>query len=334
MKHAGLLFYTLVLLACLGVLYVWDLSYAEEIPLLYDSKLLIGYYVFRGTFYVEDMKLLEQPPNRYFLTEMYRARPPDSSSGLVFRFPLWTLVVLLLAYATCVLIIPAYRRRRRFRSGRCIQCGYNLTGNVSSVCPECGCATFTRNGTSPTTNGQEPADAVRYLRQLSRSCGIILRSPRHVGFVVLMLAVTFFGYRSCNRDGVRGTQIWLDPDAPLPAYDVYITWDNYDGWNVDEEVKFVWCGEVIGQGHKGLDQLFDRLYALPAGSRVLVHPQVFVDGMSSEPQSFALPWHVYPSERLNEMLEMNLVYMYLPRDHGGVMHPDCESYWGQSAFSR
>ena len=32
------------------------------------------------------------------------------------------------------------RRRRllRVRSNRCIACGYNLTGNVSGVCPECG----------------------------------------------------------------------------------------------------------------------------------------------------------------------------------------------------
>ncbi len=28
--------------------------------------------------------------------------------------------------------------RRRFRSGSCIECGYNPTGNVSGVCPECG----------------------------------------------------------------------------------------------------------------------------------------------------------------------------------------------------
>ncbi len=29
-------------------------------------------------------------------------------------------------------------RRRRIRLGLCLACGYNLTGNVSGVCPECG----------------------------------------------------------------------------------------------------------------------------------------------------------------------------------------------------
>ena len=33
---------------------------------------------------------------------------------------------------------PALRRRRQARSQSCTTCGYNLTGNTSGVCPECG----------------------------------------------------------------------------------------------------------------------------------------------------------------------------------------------------
>jgi hypothetical protein len=49
----------------------------------------------------------------------------------------------------------AWRRRRlRWRlAGRCDCCGYNLTGNVSGVCPECGVAVkgdrTRRGGTTP-----------------------------------------------------------------------------------------------------------------------------------------------------------------------------------------
>jgi hypothetical protein len=32
------------------------------------------------------------------------------------------------------------RRRYRLNHGHCVQCDYNLTGNVSGICPECGCA--------------------------------------------------------------------------------------------------------------------------------------------------------------------------------------------------
>lgn len=31
-------------------------------------------------------------------------------------------------------------RSRRPRAGDCQKCGYDLTGNISGVCPECGCA--------------------------------------------------------------------------------------------------------------------------------------------------------------------------------------------------
>ena len=31
-----------------------------------------------------------------------------------------------------------HRDRRRVRPGCCLRCGYDLTGNLSGVCPECG----------------------------------------------------------------------------------------------------------------------------------------------------------------------------------------------------
>ena len=53
-----------------------------------------------------------------------------------FSFPLW-LPALLFA------ILPVHRylthiRRIRTRTQSCISCGYNLTGNTSGTCPECG----------------------------------------------------------------------------------------------------------------------------------------------------------------------------------------------------
>ena len=44
-------------------------------------------------------------------------------------------------FATCPLLgWLSHRRRlrRRHDSGRCRMCGYNLTGNLTGVCPECG----------------------------------------------------------------------------------------------------------------------------------------------------------------------------------------------------
>lgn len=55
----------------------------------------------------------------------------------VLRLPLWMIFVLFAAYPCVAFIRGPMRRYRRKRCGRCPQCGYNLTGNVSGRCPEC-----------------------------------------------------------------------------------------------------------------------------------------------------------------------------------------------------
>jgi hypothetical protein len=52
--------------------------------------------------------------------------------------PLWIPFVLSVPYPALVFIRGPLRRRRRLRKGLCTKCGYDLTGNVSGVCPECG----------------------------------------------------------------------------------------------------------------------------------------------------------------------------------------------------
>lgn len=42
------------------------------------------------------------------------------------------------AYPAVWLFGGPWRRYRRRRRGLCLACGYDLTGNVSGVCPECG----------------------------------------------------------------------------------------------------------------------------------------------------------------------------------------------------
>ena len=50
------------------------------------------------------------------------------------------LVVVFAAYPTIAFIRGPLRRWRRRRKGLCLKCGYDLTGNVSGICPECGMA--------------------------------------------------------------------------------------------------------------------------------------------------------------------------------------------------
>jgi len=53
-------------------------------------------------------------------------------------FPLWILPLLFAAHPAIAFMRGPFRRYRRRKKGLCIKCGYDLTGNVSGVCPECG----------------------------------------------------------------------------------------------------------------------------------------------------------------------------------------------------
>jgi len=52
--------------------------------------------------------------------------------------PFWFPLVLFAAYPVFVFIRGRMRRRRRRKHGLCPHCGYNLTGNVTGICSECG----------------------------------------------------------------------------------------------------------------------------------------------------------------------------------------------------
>jgi hypothetical protein len=64
--------------------------------------------------------------------------------------PLWIPFAIVVA-PTAVLW---YVDRRRIPAGHCQKCGYDLTGNVSGVCPECGTA-LPRNESASAEIGQE-----------------------------------------------------------------------------------------------------------------------------------------------------------------------------------
>lgn len=79
------------------------------------------------------------PPGWHFQSEYAKYRwwfrwHWKSGGPSLIVVPLWV-PLLLLAVPTAVLF---YRDRRRIPPGHCRKCGYNLTGNASGVCPECG----------------------------------------------------------------------------------------------------------------------------------------------------------------------------------------------------
>jgi len=51
--------------------------------------------------------------------------------------PLWFPPLLFALFPT-LMLARRYRGERHVRPEGCCVCGYNMTGNVSGVCPECG----------------------------------------------------------------------------------------------------------------------------------------------------------------------------------------------------
>ena len=74
-----------------------------------------------------------RPKPWWFRLGLWLAHPHVSASYLDISMPI---LVLLAAVGIVGLVLQ--RRYRKLMSKHCSLCGYDLTGNVSGVCPECG----------------------------------------------------------------------------------------------------------------------------------------------------------------------------------------------------
>ncbi len=61
-----------------------------------------------------------------------------TSQHVAVAVPLWMIAVLLAIYPSIAFFRGPLRRYRRRQHGLCLNCAYDLTANVSGVCPECG----------------------------------------------------------------------------------------------------------------------------------------------------------------------------------------------------
>ncbi len=89
--------------------------------------------------YADDAMKAARKTLTYFYFDWYApVYQPSEYSGRVIAMPLWLPFAVFAAYPTIAFIRGPLRRWRRQRRGLCAKCAYDLTGNESGVCSECG----------------------------------------------------------------------------------------------------------------------------------------------------------------------------------------------------
>ena len=63
---------------------------------------------------------------------------PEFYPEIGFKVPAHLVALVIVPILVYPFMSPFLRRQYRRRKGLCLTCGYNLTGNVSGTCPECG----------------------------------------------------------------------------------------------------------------------------------------------------------------------------------------------------
>ena len=95
-----------------------------------------------------NMKTPEMTWTDFAQSRLGFALPNRGGTGM-YHIPVWILVVIV-GLPTVIL----WWRDRRPKEGCCKTCKYDLTGNISGICPECGTAivgtTKTNDATTPT----------------------------------------------------------------------------------------------------------------------------------------------------------------------------------------
>ncbi len=136
----------LLTLGAVVTVVLWQVTHDKTI-LQFDSG-WIGSYRYFGQVSAGQLHLgrsaREQNPATLTRRDLAGFRVVRVRNMLLLYVPLWAPLVLFSAFPTFALIRALVRRRLRRRRGVCLKCGYDLTSNVSGVCPECGKAIKTQ----------------------------------------------------------------------------------------------------------------------------------------------------------------------------------------------
>jgi hypothetical protein len=116
----------------------------------------------------------------------------------------------------------------------------------------------------------------------------------------------------------------LMPSDKLPAFDAYLSWSDFTGIEDPDQAVLMWNGKPIGKGEGGFASLMEVMNTLPSGAKILVYP------------SYDLPYQLDASQEVRfypfnnnwrimekAVTKQRIVLYFSPRDHNGVLLPEC-----------
>jgi len=134
------------------ILIIWPVSRYWAVTYALESKLVGTIGIFNGAVFTHSSNpnlQFEEEERGLFLLRYPLERRKGMSwwpgggktpVGWLVRIPLWMLLV---PHAGIAALL--FWKDRRLPPGHCPHCRYNLTGNVSGVCPECGTRITAKN---------------------------------------------------------------------------------------------------------------------------------------------------------------------------------------------
>lgn len=115
----------------LQIAYCWFIPFGAPMTQVYRDLHLVSFH----SGYAPDMHGLRSIPSGGSSASL---PPPPALVAKSIRMHLLLVAFLSGVCAAVPLLRGPVRRWHRARRGLCVRCGYDLTGNISGVCPECG----------------------------------------------------------------------------------------------------------------------------------------------------------------------------------------------------
>ncbi|MFN0135000.1 MAG: hypothetical protein ACKVS9_02665 [Phycisphaerae bacterium] len=168
---------------------------------------------FEGTIYLTPPDIADSA--RFLEFAFYHARAATLNSQ--FQMPTWLALAVLAAASIAVWFLFRPRRRK----GHCRQCHYNLTGNTSGVCPECGTPVDPRAATRSDPSSPKPPSRIGVLTWRAVATTAIALLVADVAYAAAYAATPLAasgGIRALNSAVVAGSSfavVWLTIAATL-----------------------------------------------------------------------------------------------------------------------